>query len=129
MSQTDAPFLGDDSRRHCRGQIIDDDHHIDGMLIEEAVESRHHLTRDFIETRGVDPQEELRTGHLQVIEERRLQCRIVGRARIDQQTLSLSVITNRSHEGRYLYEIRPGTGQDTNSLLHLLTYFCAKIRN
>ena len=102
---------------------------IDDMLIEEAVESRHHLTCDFIETRGVDPQEELRTGHLQVVEERRLQRRIVGRARIDQQTLSLSVITNRSHEGRYLYKIRPGTGQDTNSLLHLLTYFCAKIRN
>ena len=50
MGQTDSPFLGDDSRRHRGGEVVDDDHHIDGMIIEEAVEGSHHLTGNLIQT-------------------------------------------------------------------------------
>ena len=52
MGQAHATLLGDDRGRHRRGEVVDHDHYVDRMLVEEAVESSHHLRGDLIEAGG-----------------------------------------------------------------------------
>ena len=97
MGEADAPFLRDDSGGHRRGEVIDNDHHIDGMLIKELVELRHHLTGDLIEARADDTEIILRTGDLEIVEEGGLERGIVGTAGIDEQTAGFGALADGPH--------------------------------
>ena len=97
MGQTDATFLRHDSGGHRRGQVVDNNHHIDGMVVEELIELSHHLTGNLVETSADHTEIILRTVDLKVVEERGFERRIVGTAGIDQQTGYLGALVNGSH--------------------------------
>ena len=57
MSQQNALLLCDDSRSHCRSEVINNDNDICRMLLKIALEGRHNLTRKLIEVNAVDTQD------------------------------------------------------------------------
>ena len=118
MGQTDAALLRDDRRSHRGGEVIDDDHHFDGVLVEETVEGGHHLAGDLVETGAIDTEVILGTGHLEVVEERGFQRGVVLTAGIGQQTGGIRPISYRPHQGRHLDEIGPCAREDTDILCH-----------
>ena len=118
MSQTDGTLLRDNRCSHRRGQIIDHNHHIDRMIVEEGVELSHHPAGDLVETHGVDTEKELRTRHLEIVEERGFERGIILTARIDEQALSLSRAADGPDERRHFHKVRSCTCKYTNFLSH-----------
>ena len=126
MPQTDATLLRHDRSSHRRGEIVDHNHHINGMFVEETVELSHDLTGNLIQTYGVDTQVILWTRHLEVVEERGFEGRIILRSCIDEQTFCLRNSFYRTNQWRHFHEIRPCTSKDTNLLCHRA--FCIILR-
>ena len=118
MRQFQTPLLRDDSSSHRRSQVIHDNHHIHRVSIEEPIELPHHPTRNLIQALGVNAQIEIRPLHLEIVEERRLQCRIILTPCINQMTIQLPGLMDSSQKWRHLHEIRTRTGYDTDSFFH-----------
>ena len=98
MSQGNGALLRNDGGGHRGSQIVDHNHHVYRMRIEEGVELGHHAARDLIEARAVDTQIELRTRHLEVGKERGLQRGVILTAGIDHQTLGILALPDGAHQ-------------------------------
>ena len=84
VSQPDAALLGDDSSRHRRSEVVDHNHHVDGMLVEQTVEFGHHTTRNLIQPVAVDTQTHIGLRHLEISKQRGLKRGVVPTPCINQ---------------------------------------------
>ena len=63
--------------RHGRREIVHNNHRVGLVTAQISLEAGHHLSRQFVQIVTVHTQIHLRLRHLQVVEKRLLQCRVV----------------------------------------------------
>ena len=80
------------------------------MGIEEAVEGCHHLTGDLVQTGGTDAEIILRTGHLEIVEQRGFEGGVILTTGIDEQTTGFGILRDGTHQRRHFDEIGTGSG-------------------
>ena len=114
MCQFDASFLGNDSSRHRRGKVVDHNHHISRILLQISIKMSHHPTGYLIQAGTVNTKEHRRARHLQIIEERGLQSRIVLTTSIYQFILGTLSLLNGTNQRCHLHKIRACARNNTN---------------
>ena len=127
MSQQNALLLCDDSRSHCRSEVINNDNDICRMLLKIALEGRHNLTRKLIEVNAVDTKAYVGATDLKVVEERRLECGVVLTTCVNQTAtyllaFSLSLVNGTNDWGN-LNEVGTCANKYTNVHILLLFFF------
>ena len=95
------------------------------MLLKIALEGRHNLTRKLVEVNAVDPKAYVGATDLKVVEERRLECRVVLATCINQTAayllaFSLSLVNGTNDWGN-LNEVGTCANKYTN--VHILFLF------
>ena len=116
VSQQQPLFLGDNSCRHSRSEIIDYDYCIGGMLGQITLKLRHHLTCQFVKILTLHTKEDIWRCYLQIVKETALQRGIIGSAGIYQSTLYPTggrECLDCSYNWGYLNEIRTSTRENT----------------
>jgi hypothetical protein len=74
----------------------------------------HHATRDLVQTDAVNAETHVGTRYLEVVEERSLQCRIVGPSGVNQFIISALGLPDGSDEWSHLDEVRSGSGNNAD---------------
>ena len=95
------------------------------MLLKIALEGRHNLTRKLVEVNAVDTKAYVGATDLKVVEERRLECRVVLTTCVNQTAtylfaFSLSLV-NGTNDWGYLNEVGTCANKYTN--VHILFLF------
>jgi hypothetical protein len=127
MSQQNALLLCDDSRSHCRSEVVNNDNDICRMLLKIALVGRHNLTRKLVEVNAVDTKTYVGATDLKVVEERRLECRVVLATCVNQTAtylfaFSLSLVNGTNDWGN-LNEVGTCANKYTNVHILLLFFF------
>ena len=111
MRERQSLLLCHDGSRHGRSKVVHHNHGIGLVLAQILLETRHHLTRQLVQILAVNAEIHLRPRHLQVLEKRRFQCRVVLASCIDKMmTYVLATVTSTvygPYDRSQFYEIGP----------------------